>query len=134
MERSKDLVILVADDEPSVCRLIVAVLREEHHIVLCASDGQEAAELFRQDPQSVALLLTDLAMPRKDGLELINEVRAIRPDLPVIVISENRHRYGAELDGITCIPKPFAIRQLLAEVRSALQAKNERSRGFRAAS
>jgi DNA-binding response OmpR family regulator len=134
MDRSEEYGILVVDDEPSVCRLVVTVLRHDGYAAWSAADGQEAIELFRQQPESVNLLLTDLVMPRKDGFELIREVRAMRPELPVIVMSEHPRRWGTELDGHPRIPKPFAIRMLLDEVRKALQTGTERPLALRAGS
>ena len=61
--------------------------------------------------------MTDLAMPRKNGIELIRDLRAVKPELPVLVMSGNFSSVPTEdLAGISCISKPFNLATLLREV------------------
>ncbi len=77
--------ILVADDEEGIRSFIAEALEREKHQVIPAADGQEAAELLEQ--QGVDLLITDLKMPRLDGMALLQKVRAEQPEVEVIVLT-----------------------------------------------
>jgi CheY-like chemotaxis protein len=73
--------ILVADDELSMRQFLEILLKKEGHEVFCAGDGQEALSRFQDDP--VDLVITDIKMPRMDGLDLLRKLKEQRPNLPV---------------------------------------------------
>ncbi|MFP2962490.1 sigma-54-dependent transcriptional regulator [Myxococcus sp. 1LA] len=77
--------ILVADDEEGVRSFLAEALEYEGHSVTTAADGEEAAKLMAR--QGVDLLLTDLRMPRMDGLTLLRRVREEQPDVEVVVLT-----------------------------------------------
>jgi two-component system response regulator AtoC len=77
--------ILVADDEEGVRSFLAEALEYEGHAVTTAADGEEAARLLAK--QGVDLLLTDLKMPKLDGLSLLRKVREEQPDVEVIVLT-----------------------------------------------
>jgi two-component system, NtrC family, response regulator AtoC len=77
--------ILIADDEPHMRRLLEIMLQKMGHTVFAASDGQEALELARKNP--VDLVITDMRMPRMDGITLLSRLREEGQDVPVIVIT-----------------------------------------------
>ena len=118
----KILTVLVVDDEPIVRNVAMAILEREGYHVQSAVDGQEAVELFEKQPESVGLLLTDLAMPRKNGFELIQEVRAIKPEQPIVVMSGHLPQEEKTLEGLAYVRKPFATQTLLDAVEEGLQA------------
>lgn len=78
--------ILVAEDEPLAAMAIEDLLVATGYAVLLAADGQEALEIAARG-EPFDLLLTDLRMPRLGGRELIQRLRAARPDLPVVVMT-----------------------------------------------
>jgi len=78
--------VLMAEDEPLAAEVIEEGLVEAGFEVLAATDGQEALDLAANGA-GFDLLLTDLRMPRLDGKGLIAELRARRPDLPVVVMT-----------------------------------------------
>jgi CheY-like chemotaxis protein len=82
---SPPLRILVAEDEPLASMVVEEILLELGHEVLLAADGQAALDIAAHTPFDI--LVTDLAMPRVPGWELISRLRASRPDLPIIVMS-----------------------------------------------
>lgn len=114
--------ILVADDDDSLRRVLEFRLRENNYEVLTAADGLIALDLFTQ--HEIACLITDLRMPGLSGLELLHRARAIKADTPVIVITAygdietavEAMRAGA-FDFIT---KPFNREQILLTLRKAL--------------
>ncbi len=78
-------VILVADDDDSLRRVVEYRLRESGYEVLTAADGLTALDLFTN--HEVDCLITDLRMPRLSGLELLRRVSAIKSETPVVVIT-----------------------------------------------
>ena len=76
--------ILIAEDEEKMRRVLEVNLQDRYRVLL-AKDGAEALRLFRDN--EVNLLLTDMKMPEKDGLTLLHEVKRLRPEIPVILIT-----------------------------------------------
>jgi two-component system, NtrC family, response regulator AtoC len=79
--------ILVAEDEPEVRSYLSVALSCRGYNVEFAQNGEEALEYLRLDHNRPALVLMDILMPCKDGLETLREMRTLRPDLPVIMLS-----------------------------------------------
>ena len=84
-ETMEKKVILVVEDDPNVGESIRLLLRKRGYEILLASNGKEALTLFRQE--TVDLIITDLVMPKMDGIELLEEIKHLRPETEVIVIS-----------------------------------------------
>lgn len=124
MEICKDLrpgpagqvVILVAEDEEIVQNMVKLTLERDGYCVLTAGDGLEALEVVRRFPGTIHLLLTDVLMPRMDGLELARLMRMERPATPVLVMS-GTHYPGQEL---RYLGKPFSPARLRAAVAGML--------------
>jgi len=122
--------ILVVDDEAGIRKVVRDALERAGHEVETAVDGEEAGELA--EGQSFDLVITDLAMPRKSGLDLVREIRSVSP-VPVLVLTvrgEEREKVrlldaGAD-DYVT---KPFGVEELLARARALLRRKLLRGEG-----
>lgn len=110
--------ILVVDDEPQITRVLRTTLQSNGHEVTVAQDGAQALELFLKTQPD--LVITDLAMPGMDGIELTREIRQ-RSQLPIIVLSvrtQDASKVAALDEGADdYITKPFSIQELLARVR-----------------
>ena len=110
--------ILIVDDEPQITRVLRTSLQSNGHEVTVAQDGVQALEMFTKSQPE--LVITDLAMPGLDGIEL---TRAIRHHsmVPVIVLSvrnQDAQKVSALDEGADdYITKPFSIQELLARVR-----------------
>jgi DNA-binding NtrC family response regulator len=76
--------ILIAEDEEKMRRILEVNLQEQFHVIL-AKNGEEALRLFKEN--EISLLLTDMRMPEKDGLSLLHDVKRLRPEVPVILIT-----------------------------------------------
>jgi len=85
--------ILLVDDEDMIIEFARMVLEEAGYRISAALDGHGALEMFSSRPDEFDLLVTDMAMPKMDGLELVRRCLAIRPGLPVILCSG----YGDQL-------------------------------------
>jgi PAS domain S-box-containing protein len=79
--------VLVVDDETSVREVLKTVIEVIGFTVLCAKDGVEAMEVFRQHQDEICLVLCDLTMPRMDGWETLTALRLLAPGIPVILSS-----------------------------------------------
>lgn len=114
--------ILVVDDEPQLTRVLRTGLKSRGYDVRVAADGLSAFEVFGDWHPD--LLITDLAMPNMDGLELTRQVRRIS-QVPIIVLSakdEEKTKIEAlDLGADDFVAKPFGIDELLARVRASLR-------------
>jgi len=108
--------ILLVDDEEQVVKVTGKILQSLGYSVVGKTSSNEALEAFRESPDNFDLLLTDLTMPELTGLELSEKIKALRPDLPVILFtgySDQVPKDAAIAAGINefCM-KPVSIRGL----------------------
>ncbi len=117
--------ILVVDDEPQLTRVLRTGLKSRGYDVRAAADGLAGFEAFNDWHPD--LVITDLAMPNVDGLELCRRVRAVSK-VPIIVLSakgEEKTKVEAlDLGADDFVTKPFGIDELLARVRASLRRAN----------
>jgi DNA-binding NtrC family response regulator len=120
--------VLVCDDESAVRFTVQDALESAGYETVAAGDVEEA--LARLDGCDV--VITDLAMPGRDGLALLAEVRARDPELPVILLtargSERVAVQAMKLGAWDYLPKPFALDELRAAVSRAAEARGLRRR------
>jgi DNA-binding response OmpR family regulator len=116
-------VILVADDEVMIRNIVTLLLHANRYVALSAADGQEALELSRKYPGTIELVITDVDMPRLNGMDLCAHLLDERPGIKAIIMS------GKEMEEIVIqnihlpfLPKPFDGEALLARVRAILGA------------
>ena len=114
--------ILVVDDEPQLTRVLRTGLKSRGYDVRAAADGLAGFEAFNDWHPD--LVITDLAMPNVDGLELCRRLRAVS-QVPIIVLSakgEEKTKVEAlDLGADDYVTKPFGIDELLARVRASLR-------------
>ncbi len=123
-ERGDEWILLV-EDENTVRQFTSSALRTLGYRVLEASGGEEAITLA-QGMSPLHLLLTDLVMPGMSGIELTEQIRRIRPGLPVVVTSGDPGDALERLrppDDVGFLPKPFAVRDLARQLRGALDGE-----------
>jgi DNA-binding response OmpR family regulator len=116
--------ILVAEDEPAIADFIEHGLSNEGYDVTAAADGEEALSLALS--QDFALIVLDRMLPGRDGIEVLHALRAVKPDLPVIMLTA-RTEVDARVEGLDAgaidyMTKPFAFDELAARVRAHLRA------------
>jgi CheY-like chemotaxis protein len=117
--------VLLVEDNTAYRELMAEVLRGAGFDVVAAPDGRRVAAILRERP--IDLVITDLVMPERDGLETIMEVRRNHPGLPVIAVSGdmplNRDLYlrlAEKLGAARVLAKPFRPDELVAAARGAL--------------
>jgi two-component system, cell cycle sensor histidine kinase and response regulator CckA len=118
------LTVLVADDEHAVRRFAVRILEGEGFAVVEAQDGAEALDAIRSGSISFHVVVSDIVMPRLNGVELMKALASSHPYLPVILMSGYATTALKDL-GIappcSMLIKPFPPDLLLAEVRRCLE-------------
>ncbi|HZG59113.1 MAG TPA: response regulator YycF [Anoxybacillus sp.] len=114
--------ILVVDDEKPIADILQFNLKKEGYEVVCAYDGEEA--LQKVEEFTPDLILLDIMLPQKDGIEVCREVRK-KYDMPIIMLtakdSEIDKVLGLELGADDYVTKPFSTRELLARVKANLR-------------
>ncbi len=115
--------ILVIDDEAPVRTLFRRILEKEQYEVLEASDGQAGMRLLRENP--VDLVITDIFMPEKDGIEVLLELRKASPKLKVIVVSGGGKRVKLDMTQAARIFGAFRILRKPLEPQEVLDAVKE---------
>jgi DNA-binding NtrC family response regulator len=119
--------ILIIDDDAGVRAYLQHGLSLGAYDVVVAPNGNEGIQRHRESP--VDLVITDLFMPEKDGLETITELRRDSPSLPIIAISGGHATSGSMLQAARLVgaanilEKPFDAGKLLSMIESALQPK-----------
>lgn len=111
---------LVADDEPAVRQVVRQMLTRLGFDVIEAEDGAEAVVRFRQRLADIRLVVLDLTMPVMDGEQALVQIRAISPDMPVVVMSGYSSMAGAHIvrtGRTTFLHKPFTASALSARLR-----------------
>ncbi|MFP4524815.1 MAG: sigma-54-dependent transcriptional regulator [Bacteroidales bacterium] len=118
--------ILAIDDEKTIRESLKEILEYENHEVELSADGEEAIELFKENKYDLVLL--DIKMPQMDGIEVLEKLIGIAPDIPVIMISG----HGSIDTAVDCIKKgaydfiekPLDLNRLLVTVKNAMERKD----------
>ncbi|MDY0743436.1 PAS domain S-box protein [Paucibacter sp. R3-3] len=122
LDPRQPLRVLLVDDDALVLESTAALLQDLGHQPSCASDAPDALRLLREDPAAFDLVMTDQAMPRLSGAELLAEVQRLRPGLAAIVASGYvGHTPGTLPEHAVRLDKPFDQEQLIEAIRTALE-------------
>jgi len=118
--------ILVVDDEAMLRRTLRAMLEKAGHTVAEAEDGREGLELFSAQPFD--LVLTDIIMPNREGVETIGDIRRLNPKVPIIAMSGGGSAGGdlflnlaSQLGATRTLAKPIRQSDLIEAVNACLQ-------------
>ena len=121
--------ILIVEDEAAIAGFLERGLAAEGYAVSCVADGVEGARAAQAS--DIDLVVLDLMLPRRDGLEVLAGIRETRPHLPVIVLTaraETGEKVAALDRGATdYVTKPFSFDELAARVRAHLRDRDEAS-------
>jgi two-component system, NtrC family, nitrogen regulation response regulator NtrX len=120
--------ILVVDDEENIRKTLKEILEDDFHEVLVAEDGEKGMKLFTEEGADVVLL--DIQMPKKDGLQLLSEMKSSRADCEVIMISGHGTIESAvraiKAGAYHFLQKPLSMIEVKQIVRHAADAKQQR--------
>jgi CheY-like chemotaxis protein len=116
--------VLVAEDEAALRKLVETLLKSSGYEVECAANGEEALEVFLQNPARFDLLLTDVVMPGMSGRHLADQARQRRPDLRVVYMTaysaSEIAEHGDVEPNVTVLAKPFTAEDLQRTLRQAV--------------
>lgn len=119
--------ILVVEDDTRVARFIARGLREEHYTVDLAGDGEQA--LFLAQTNDYDLILLDVVLPKRNGLDVLRTLRAGKLTTPILMLTAKRRTEekvaGLDTGADDYLPKPFAFDELLARVRALLRRRGD---------
>lgn len=118
--------ILIIDDDPELLALASLSLQAANYDVSVAPDGQQGLKIFREHPAD--LVITDLFMPNREGLETIRDLRQLSPALRIIAISgeptaDTMLSIAGKLGADALLRKPFLTDELLNTVRKVLASR-----------
>src|SRR5690606_16688527 len=117
------MLIAVVEDEEKIRGMIRSYLQNEGYEIVEAEDGTTAVELIKA--QKVDLVLLDIMLPKKDGYEVLKEIRRNNKKLPVIMLTARAEEIdkllGLEMGADDYITKPFSMRELAARIKAVLR-------------
>ncbi len=130
MESATRGTVLLVDDNPTIVEMVKLVLEMEGFEVISASDACSALDLGLSYPQSICLLLTDIMLgPGLNGREVAEQLRRVRPHMPVLYISGYSDDANVEAEisraDAVFLPKPFSVRTLAEKVNQALNSRKQ---------
>ena len=122
--RMSKRLILVVEDEPHIREMLAEMLEGQNFAVAVAANGQEALQWLKEHDFRADLIITDVVMPKMDGVQLYRELQKFAPEIPIIFISGYAEhileKYGFNEESFKIIKKPFTFRQLLEEIEKVL--------------
>ncbi len=120
--------VLTIEDDPAIRQGLVDALQFNGYQAIEACDGPQGARLAVEAEYELVLL--DLVLPGRSGLDILKDIRRHRPNLPVIILTalgaESDRIRGLELGADDYVVKPFSIKELLARMRAVLRRSPER--------
>lgn len=119
--------ILVVDDHIATCEILADALEIQGYQVQTAADGRQAWDLVRQNPTAYDLVLSDVNMPRMDGLELLARIRADAPEIQVILMTGHPDPaipvQAERLGAVGVLLKPWGLEQLYRTLQRAISER-----------
>jgi len=122
--------VLIVEDDPAIAEGLALNLRLGGYAPSVASDGEIASQKIQEREPDLVLL--DISLPKKNGLELLGELRAAGVQVPVIVLSARQDEFdkvaALRLGADDYVTKPFALAELMARVDAVLRRAGQRER------
>ena len=121
--------VLVVDDEPSLQTLLTYNLKKSGFDVILAEDGQQALDILHE--QKVDIVLLDIMLPEKSGVDVTRELRAEKNQIPIIMLTalddEIDKVVGLEIGADDYVTKPFSPREVIARVHAVLRRFSQKT-------
>ena len=112
--------LLLAEDEKALSKALTAILERNHYSVDAVYDGEEALAYLQSDTYDAVIL--DIMMPKKDGIEVLKELRKAQNNIPVLLLTAKAEIddkvLGLDAGANDYLTKPFHTRELLARIRA----------------
>ena len=121
--------VLVVDDEPSLQTLLTYNLKKSGFDVVSAGDGQQALDIIHE--QKIDIILLDIMLPEKSGVDVTRELRAEKNQIPIIMLTalddEIDKVVGLEIGADDYVTKPFSPREVIARVHAVLRRFSQKT-------
>ena len=121
--------ILLVDDEKAIIKMEQQVLERLGYQITSKTDSVEALEVFKANPNDFDLIITDMTMPKMTGLQLTNEIKAVKTDIPVIICTgfsdQINEEISAELGIQGYVTKPVIKREIAQTIRDVIEGSNK---------
>ncbi|HWI40398.1 MAG TPA: PAS domain S-box protein, partial [Verrucomicrobiae bacterium] len=119
--------VLLVEDDPQIREYLGELLQGEGYRVLQAADGEQGTAMFRRNAEEVDILLLDVVMPGRNGRQVLEEARSVRPSVKALFMSgytrEVINLRGVDAEGLEFIPKPVSGPLLLSRLRDILDGR-----------
>ena len=116
--------ILIAEDDSVIRELLTEMLKTAGYELLTATDGVEAVETFKNHGKEVHLVITDIGMPRMNGIEAIIFIRGMSSSVPIIICSiweeQSYMKIAKQVKVREYVKKPFDVHDLIQKIRETL--------------
>ncbi|MDF2613016.1 MAG: DNA-binding response regulator [Clostridia bacterium] len=123
--------ILIADDDIAIAELIADSLTDEGYATRIVTDGTSALEAIKNETEKIDLILLDIMLPHKDGLQICMEVRA-RVECPIVFVSakssDQNRILGLDIGADDYITKPFVVAELVARVNAHVRREKRKQK------
>ena len=114
--------ILMIEDNQSVCEMMEMFFKKEKWDAEFAYDGEAAVEVYEKDHETIDIVLLDLNLPKKDGMQVAADIRRVSPTVPIIMLtardSESDQVLGLEMGADDYVTKPFSPITLIARIKA----------------
>lgn len=114
--------IMMIEDNRSVCEMMSMFFKKEKWDATFAYDGEEAVEKFAAEADDWEMVLLDLNLPKKDGMQVAADIRRISPTVPIVILtardSESDQVLGLEMGADDYVTKPFSPLTLIARIKA----------------
>jgi len=132
MNRTGTPKLLLVEDDREHAQALVKILGDAGYQVTTAADGHVALVILME--QAFDLVITDLKMPRKSGLDLLREIRAMNPDIPAVVITAygewTTYLQAMNIGAVDYLTKPVRRHDILLTIQKGLARRGIRSPGI----
>ncbi|OGT98429.1 MAG: XRE family transcriptional regulator [Geobacteraceae bacterium GWB2_52_12] len=112
--------ILIAEDQKNIRDMLALFLNHHGYKVLHAEDGHDALEQYKQNGDSINLVVMDVVMPRIDGITAYNEIRKINPSALIILMSGYHEKILCKDSSMPIMQKPFSPTDMVKKIRTTL--------------
>ena len=123
--------ILVVDDDQNICELLTLYLEKEGYTVVCANDGLEALEVFKDENPD--LIILDIMLPGMDGKDVCKQIKR-KDDVPILMLSAKAETFDKvlclELGADDYVVKPFEAKELVARVKAIIRRAKGNQSGY----
>lgn len=126
----KNITVLYVEDDNAIQQNTIVTLELVNAKIIPAVDGKDGLEKFIENQEEIDIIVTDLSMPNMDGLEMIEEIKKINKDVPVLITTAHQDisylKQAIELGVTSYIIKPIDIRNIIKSISKAIEPVNER--------